>query len=434
MLRNKAVHFKLLGIFLVFAHMVCAQQIRVTHIYNRVDLGIDASKIYNYNMYEQSRWGMGLYANVPVFVNQRYSLAYQNSVYGELYGGYGTGDHAWKYGGKLQMRLPRSVTDRFEIAYSKDIEKAGQHTFDEYNLFNTSYNSTYFSTTYSDVQRITAGLRLVPNSRLTISAEARHSEEMLLFNANGLLYPRIHEEDKGFRTTYNELYISLAAYKTLQAGLLLGTAGNQYSDKISVARLLFQYRNNLTTKLKNIVSIYAQAGSTFTENTPFSRRFDLSGTAFSNYFFNNTFATVRPNSFFADAFIQTCIAYHIGKPLWKNQMSAPRPFVQLNAMWGCLRQSDNGVSHIDLRSGQNTSLPASGNDPEIISVSSPNYGVLEPAVGINGLLHWNMIDVGVAAACQWTPGKAPYHRNNFFGTFCVMLSAVFEIKYGTQIK
>ncbi len=55
--------------------------------------------------------------------------------------------------------------------------------------------------------------------------------------------------------------------------------------------------------------------------------------------------------------------------------------------------------------------------------NAPLDGLLEPCIGIDKLLHWGVLDLGVAAAYQMTPKKTSYHLDNFLDKFAVMCVA-----------
>ena len=151
---------------------------------------------------------------------------------------------------------------------------------------------------------------------------------------------------------------------------------------------LAQYNADLG---KTGLHLYAQTGFV-SQEAPYSRMFDLSGTAYSLYFFKNSLLTVRPNTFTTNLFAHVCLNYTAPLPLWELSWSAPHPFIQVNALWGhLLGQDENGQRLWD-------GLP----------LQAPNKGLLEPATGFDRLVHWGLLDVGFGVAYQICPFSAAY--------------------------
>ena len=90
--------------------------------------------------------------------------------------------------------------------------------------------------------------------------------------------------------------------------------------------------------------------------------------------------------------------------------------MQLNALWGVLY----GKSVVD---GTGTYALYGTEPAKYIALTAPFAGLLEPCIGIDGLLHWGVLDLGIAAAYQMTPKKTSYHLDNFLDKFAVMCVA-----------
>jgi hypothetical protein len=139
------------------------------------------------------------------------------------------------------------------------------------------------------------------------------------------------------------------------------------------------------------LNVFAQVGYA-SPDAPYSRMFDLSGTAYAIYFFRNTFLTVRPNTFAANYYAHLCLNYTAPMPLWELSWSQPQPFLQINAMWGRLcGQDELGRRHWDG-----------------LYLQAPYMGLFEPATGFDGLLRYGVMDLGFGVAYQICPTSAPY--------------------------
>ncbi len=400
------------------------QSIRLTRYASRTSVSLDLNRVYNYNCYERNRWGLGLDLLQPLRYDSRYGRSFQNLFTASVYGAYGTGDKAWKYGTALGLAFPRAVFRSVALRYQHDLLRVGSHGFEGYKVFNTSDNSSYFSSRFCAGDFAGALLQLDITGPGFLMVEYSLSRERYLFDASGPLFPSICDDDAKPYLYYNEVGFDLFWGEHWKLGVLANIVPSDddatpHADNGLFApdyvRLLAQYSNKI--KLKNNhgqLSLFAQGGIV-TEGAPVSRRFDLGGTGGGKYYFNNTFLTVRPNTFMAEIFSLASIRYTTGKGLWKNNFSEPHPFVQLNAMWGVHHGENHTIGTLDVNG-----------TPMVFT--APSQGLMEPCIGIDKLLRWGMLDMGVAAACQLTPKNSAYHLDNFFDIFAVMCVAklVFE--------
>ena len=422
----------LISVLMSGSTLVAQNALRLSHLWSRTNVSFDLNRLYNYNIYERNRWGAGFFLETPLKYDTRYGTLFQNTFYGDIYGAYGTGDRALKGGGSLQLRFPRYMLQRISVGYMHDIERVGRHDFNSYNIVNTYENSSYFSSHYSAIDRLEASVRVDLPGPTAFAFAYRHSAERMLFDAHGLLFPSIDEADALPRIKYDELLLQMDWGKHLKFEILAGR-WNPYDATLAEGdrrylHLFGQYANRLTLPNNHgVVSLYAQGGTTATGHTPLSRRFDISGAGITRYYFNNTFLTVRPNSFMADGYVTLHLGYAMSRPLWNARLSKPTPFVQVGAMWGTLYGDDvtDGTGNYHLLTG----APVDSGDPYAIAIRAPYQGLLEPAIGIDNLFRWGMLDLGVAAAYQLTPKNSAYHLDNFSDKFSVMLVAKLVFEY-----
>lgn len=427
-MRNKHIFHILLFLSLSPA-WCCAQYLRINHIDSRTDLSFDLNHLYNYNVYEQNRWGGGLFLQTPLRYDKRYGSDFQNYLQSSIYLAWASGDHALKYGGNFALGFPRYVARKVFLGYAHDLEHIGSHSFSKYNILNTIENSSYFSSRFNAYDRIWAGMDIDILGPGFLTITLRHSLERPLFKASGLLYPKINDEDALPRSAFDEAVVQLKWGDNWIFELIGGMVhhGNHGGDK-SFARVMAQYSKTFTLNGKfGKIKLFAQCGSTLDNSTPISRRFSLDGTGGSLYYFSNSLLTVHPNTFMADCFTHIAMRYTLGVPLWHNALSSPTPFVQCNFLWGAMNGynglGENGV--YELLNGYAFDYSLANPNPgiELISLEAPYYGLLEPAIGIDQLAHWGILDFGVAVAWQMAPKKSLYYSDNFFDKFSVMCIA-----------
>lgn len=81
---------------------------------------LDLRRVYSFNGYERSRWGLGLQTNEQLL--SRVSLG--------GWAGYGFGDKQWKYGGFAEVYLDRYKDKTLRIGYDKDLLDPGRIRID----------------------------------------------------------------------------------------------------------------------------------------------------------------------------------------------------------------------------------------------------------------------------------------------------------------
>ena len=362
-----------------------AQSIRLSKYDAPNALYLDADRLYDFNMYERSRLNLSM-----IWVSPNQTAAQQRSVFGQWmlwpYVGYGFGDHAWKYGLGTQLRLPGRRDVRMLLWVYNDVERAATRRLDDYTTLTPSLNSGIVTSRYSGVRGGTFDLIFSPSRDWSVTLGVLQTWEDYRFDSTGFFYPSAEPLRVHSLRAFSELRARMGG----KAGVTLLLVGGRVADTSAryYARALAQYNADFGT---GGLHLYAQLGFA-TEGTPYSRMFDLSGTAFSTYFFKNSFLTVRPNTFTANIFTHICLNYTAPLPLWKLSWSEPHPFLQLNALWGHLFGQD-GEGRICW---------------EGLPLQSPYRGLLEPATGFKGLVHWGLTDIGFGVAYQICSNKASY--------------------------
>ena len=374
-----------------------SQNIRLSPMVSRTLVCADMSRLYNYNRYEGNRWGLGFNTTTPLSADKDIPLSDRRKLYTEVYGAYGVGDRAVKGGGALHLLTPLCAAKQWHLRIMHDVERAASRSLEGYNLFTTDYNSSYLSSRYSMVDRVSGGFTLGDSTRM-LTIEGRYSREKKLFDNAHLLYPSIYADDAASPYAQGRHYAEFHATATSRDGWVVDLlAGRVVDEERPYARLLAQYSHTLPLNEAGELRLFAQGGLT-TLAAPYTRMFDLSGTAFSYYYFNHTFLTVRPDTFVVNEFAHLCIGY-CTPALWKCPVSNPRIFVQLNAAagWEAARAADNTpglCDHIGIDS---------------LDAYAPTEGIAEPLIGIERLLRWGVLDLGMAAAFQMTPDNSYYH-------------------------
>lgn len=380
-----------------------AQYLRLTKATSKHGLYFDMNKLYNFNLYEYSRWGAGL----------RYIYSFDGhpagrQLWADAYGGYGVNDYMWKYGAAISYKAGGNSQTRVGLSFVNDLEHAGSRNLESYTLTNLSANSTYMAIRFSHIMRaaVTVESRVAP--RLNVKASLRASVEEYLFNKDGMVYPlrnggyREHERDfleAAVVVDYNNrAKLSLrAGWTNLPFEKVVSDMGWLNDRNVFFVRGIAQYSRTYPVGKKGQFNLFCQIGAS-TEKTPYSRMFDMGGTFGSGFYFTNAFLTLRPAEMAANVYAQVCGRLAAVKPLWDLYgYSAPKAYIQANFAWGALWIDGELVG-----STRFDGLP----------LQAPEVGLGELSAGVTNLLNLNGLQIGAAAAYQITPHWASYHRDD----------------------
>lgn len=346
-------------------------------------LYLDLDRLWSYNLYEQSRWGAGvrLVAH-PSGRTDRWTAV-------DLYGGYGYRDRQLKWGTKLSTTAGH-MTYRFSLSH--DYERAASRMMSTYSFSDLGSLSAFMTRRFTDRLAATAGVNR--KGRLDVGAEASAWIGRRLFDGAGLLY--LKDNDSLPSENGAELRLSLA-----WRGLTAETrVGRTWPDAKTIATLLAQYERSYSWQVVKL-SWWLQGGAA-APGTPYTRLFDLGGTWDAPLLFDRTLLTAKPNEFTATLFAMGTLRASTARPLWKvwwrtlQLGSNAVPFIQLNAAWGHLWNQDSDGRLLY----------------EGLPLQAPHRGIVEAAVGIEGLVRVGVVDWGLAAAWRIAPWGGAYPQSN----------------------
>lgn len=351
-------------------------------------LWIDMDRIYNYNQYEKSRWGLGLRYGYQIS-----ELKSGDSFFDRLsvgaYFGYGYADQRFKWGADAYYWTDLRRQGKVYAAYFHDLTPEATRTMNNYNLINFNASGSFMNRLFSDTRRLTAGYSTRTRGHETVGLELRLSDEHKLHDLANIYYPQTDADwDALEHARFAEARLFFEHDLGLRGELTAGyTTGEWWVDSGYFLRLLLQYDQVFPVGRMLNFQVYAQGGLT-TKGTPFSRLFNLGGTSGSAILFERSLLTARVDEFLANRFVLTCLRFGFSKPLFKYNSkllqvgTAPRPFLLFDAAWG------------DMWDIQNI---------------GPDKGIAEVGAGIDGIIRWGRVDWGLALAYRLTPSDAYYH-------------------------
>jgi len=335
---------------------------------------VDIDYLWRYNLYEHSRWGLGLAYNADM--QQTWRLVAN--------AGYGIRDRQFKWGLGGSLLVDKGHSGRVYLMSTREYAVAGNRNMHRGSIVDPGGLSSFMSLRMSDQISFLAGYRW--RSRSTAyCTDVRLFYGGRLFDNNGLLY----RKDGDNIVSENGAELRFNVQTSHFAGDVI--VGHTWPAEKPVVQLLAEYDRTFRIALFDL-RVFAQSGIT-TPNTPYIYMFDLGGCLGSPLYFRNSLLTVKQCEYTANAFILGLLRFGFEKPVFSmwNQLlvlgSNPRPFVGLSAAWGYLWGQDaTGFLYY-----------------EGLNLTAPSNGLLEATVGIDGLLRWGSVDYGIATSVGLLP-------------------------------
>lgn len=363
-------------------------------------LYFNSDKLWDYNLYEHSRWGGGLrlVAHPSRFIF--------NEVAADAYLGYGVKDEQWKYGVGLTEKIRGSRHDgTCYQRFVRDYFAAGSRRIANPWSGAGQLLGGFWALRMTDEMRATAGYRWQTASWKT-AIEGEWRRRGMLFDNSRLLY-----FNQGAAIEYGNLAAARAVLRHKSGFSAQLEIGYIFNTHKRLARLLTQY--DRTFRLSPFtLRLYCQAGLTPPE-TDYADLFDLGGTYGAPLLLGNNLVTAHPNEFIANAFGLVSMRMQTAKPIYSlysslfNIGSRPVPFIGLNVAWGTLWGEAADGSHTCSQ----------------IDIQSPNHAIAEPMAGVYGLVRWGVVDWGFAAVYRLVPPSAAYRRPNPTDNIALLLTA-----------
>ena len=360
----------------------------------RTALLLDVGRVWNYNLYEHTRWGGGLLLTT----HPQYLIFSQLDA--ECYLGYGIFDEQWKYGVALAEHVRGSSHNSvfYQRAQKDYFAAANRHIDNPWS--GTALLGGFMSRRMVETHGVTLGYRLDIN-RWRWAAEISFGERGQLFDEYHLLYA-------------NQTPIDLERFGCLRL-LLRHSCGFstqlEYFSDWKTLRLLADYRRSISLSYLGL-DIYAQGGASPRHNG-YIDMFDLGGIYSAPLYLEQGFSTVRPNEFTANTFMLLNLRMRTAKPLYSiysslfNLGSNPTPFIGFKSVWGMMWDQD-----------------ANGQRPWLTSsLQAPYKGLFEASLGVIGIIRWGAVDWGAAVAYRITPSSALYHHNSVTENLSFLITA-----------
>lgn len=373
----------LVAALLMLCGGAAAQSINI----GRCRASLDLDRLWSYNLYEQSRWGLGGH------------LTWRDSLTVSAFVGYGVRDLQWKGGAAVDLKLRGTGHPTLYAAGGRDYFAAASRRLGTTHLTDIGGLSAFMSLRMSDRLFLRAGYRHQVR-RTTLTAEVTAFRGRRLFEGNTLLY--LANGDVLRDESGTELRLAAAHRSGITVEMLGATLPQTHRHAV---RLLAQYSHDVNAGPFTL-SIFAQGGVT-APDIPYIYMFDLGGTFGAPLWFRHTLLTARPVEYTANIFAFSSLRLRLDKPLFRVYStllaigSNPHPLVGVNLAWGALFDPHHGATTSD---GGEQQLWHDG-----IALTAPTRGVAEVIAGIDGLVHWGVADYGVAICLRPWPLETDGH-------------------------
>jgi len=343
---------------------------------------IDLNSIYNYNDYEGSSLGIGLYTNEKV--SKIVSLG--------GFAGYGFRDEKLKYGGQLVVDLNKYHEVQFKLSYQNNLKEVGSEIINDYSKISLSdYLRSNMGSRFDNCiqKKMEFGFRTLRFLKVTTSLSLNE------FN------PTYSYSFKGSKLTHyqaDEIQIS-AKYACNEELEMIGNQRIINYDGNPIFNLTYKRGLNLFNKnsyqynrLEATMDFTAYNGrigqsnfrlaSGFIDSSlPYGLLFTGEGSKSSDVplLINNSFQTMSPNEFLSDKYIHLFYSHNFGSLLINLKKFKPQFIVVQNSGWGALNNAvDQGI---DFRTKDNVYLESGLIINNIIKLNYINMFYLNLGIG-----------------------------------------------------
>ncbi|MBQ0015400.1 MAG: hypothetical protein KBT04_00250 [Bacteroidales bacterium] len=391
---------------LILLHtIVGAQSIRITPITSASALYLNTNSLFNFNRYDMLRVDADLRFVYPSQNHPFYSRSKRQWQINP-YIGYATRSEQWHGGVTIARQSVVSHQLCPYVVIRHDIDPAASTNLAAYQMTQIAENSGFLADRMAQNTSVAIGMSMKATSNLKLDISLQHSRECYLFDSQGFL---IYDPQTVDQQSFYDIRCRMNISQRLTIALWAGQ--RRWLTTSGYWRCIAQYEQSINAFGRYKASLFAQIGySNLT--APYSRLFDISGTAGCPYFFNHTFITLTPNEFQANAYAKMSLTITDSRPLWQNRYSMPQLFARINVLSGWLVTDTGWTDHSVC---------------DNIAVNAPSQGVIEPAIGCNQLLRIGLIDMGIAAAYRITSPTAYYHHPNASENIAIAATATLRI-------
>ena len=300
---------------------------------------IDLNSLYNYNNYEGSRLGIGLYTNEKV--------SKIVSVGG--FAGYGFRDEKWKYGGQIVFDLNKYHEVQLKLSYQDNLKEVGSEIINDYSKVSLSeYLRSYIGSRFDNYiqQKIEIGFRTLRFLKVTTSVGLNEVNPAYAYSYKGtsLTHYRADEIQLSAKYAYGEELETLGNQRvteyegnpvfnlTYKRGLNLFNKNSYEYNRLEVAVDYATYNGRIGQSNFRLESGFID------RSLPYGLLFTGEGSKSSDVplLINNSFQTMSPYEFLSDKYIHLFYSHNFGSLLINTKKFKPQFIIVQNSGWGTL--------------------------------------------------------------------------------------------------
>jgi len=305
---------------------------------------IDINSIYNYNNYEGSRIGLGLYTNEKV--------SKIVSVGG--FAGYGFRDEKLKYGGQLVFDLNKYHELQLKLSYQNNLKEVGSEITNGYSGISLSeYFRSYMGSRFdNDIQKkIELSFRTLRFLKVTTALSLNEFSPTYAYSYKGsnLTHYQADEIQIAAKYAYGEELETFGNQRvvnysgnpifnlTYKRGLNLFNKNSYQYNRVEATIDFTAYNGRIGQ------SNFRLASGFIDSSLPYGLLFTGEGSKSSDVplLVNNCFQTMSPYEFLSDKYVHLFYSHNFGSLLINSKRFKPQFIIVQNSGWGALNNASN---------------------------------------------------------------------------------------------
>ena len=308
---------------------------------------IDLNRVYSYNDYEGSRFGIGLYTSDKV--SRFFSFG--------GFAGYGDKDKHWKYGGRLGLDLNKYNEVHLNLSYQNNLKEAGFDLLGDYSRLSLSeYLRSYLGSRFDNSieKKLDFSFRTLRFLKVTATLSMKTISPMYGYLFKGVKLENYRADDVqiGFRYAYGEEFTTIGNQRvsnsegnpvfnfTYRRGLDLLNSRSYTYNRMEATVDVSAYKGRIGQSHVRL------AAGMIDKSLPYGLLFTGEGSKSTDVplIMDNTFQALYPNEFLSDHYVNLFCSHNFGTLLMNSPKFKPQFIVVQNGGYGTLEHaSDQGI-------------------------------------------------------------------------------------------
>jgi len=305
-------------------------------------LDIDISKVYNFNKYEGTRLGIGLYTNEK--------LSEFISLGGFV--GYGFKDKNLKYGGQVVFDINKYNEVQLKFSYQNNLKEPGLDLNDVYTILSFSeYFRRYIAYRMDNFieEKAELSFRLFRFANVSTGLSIKEIRPTYEYQFKGIQLINYHADEIqfSFKYAYGEELATIGSQRivnkqgnpivniTYKKGITLFNKQSYTYNHIESTIDLIAYKGRIGQ------SNIRLASGLVDKSVPYGLLFTSEGSKNDDLpiIMNNTFQTMKPYEFLSDKYLNLFYSHNFGSLLFETPKFKPQFVIVQNTGWGTLKNA-----------------------------------------------------------------------------------------------